>query len=401
MGPGRAEDGATTHPTSLACGSLRAPRFARRLPGLPASSANASGAVPSRTEGEGRLRRGRLGLVTRFGLRRGEFGLIAAVRRAAGAARGGWRVAIGDDAAVLRVAAGREVVVTVDALVENVHFRFGTTDPRSLGRKALAVNLSDLGAMGAVPTGFLLALGAPRDLPAARLDGFLSGLLAAAREARCPLVGGDTVASPAFFASITAFGSVARGRALLRSGARPGDRVLVTGALGASALGLALLESDRGGEAGAAPFVRRHRLPRPPFEAGARLARRRDAGAAIDVSDGLVQDLGHVARESGVAIELDVERVPLAPGAARLAAALALDPLALALHGGEDYELAFSVRPGAPSAAALSRALGVRLSEIGRVRRGRGVRLLRAGKPVQIPGSGWDHFKAPAAGAEE
>jgi thiamine-monophosphate kinase len=334
-----------------------------------------------------------------FGLERGEFGLIAAVRRAAGRAGGGWRVAIGDDAAVLRVPASRELVSTVDALVEGVHFRFRTTDARSLGRKALAVNLSDLGAMGATPVGCLLALGVPRGAPRAQLDGLLSGLLAEARAAHCPLVGGDTVASPVWWISVTAFGLVPRGRALLRSGARPGDRVFVTGALGGSALGLALLESGRG--ALARSFVRRHRVPRPPFRAGARLARRGDVRAAIDVSDGLVQDLGHVARESGVRIDVELERVPCAPGARRLAPRLGLDAEVLALHGGEDYELVFCARRGAPSAAALSRALGVAVAEIGRVRRGRGVRLLRAGKPVQIPGSGWDHFKASAAAAEE
>ena len=339
--------------------------------------------------------------MARFALGRGEFGLIAALRRAAGRARGPWRVAIGDDAAVLRVPAGSELVTTVDALVEDVHFRFATTDARSLGRKALAVNLSDLGAMGATPVGCLLALGVPRHAAGARLDGFLAGLLAAARASRCPLVGGDTVASPVFFASVTAFGVAPRGRALLRSGARPGDRVLVTGTLGASALGLAWLESGRGGAAHARAFVRRHRVPRPPFGLGARLARRGDVTAAIDVSDGLVQDLGHVARESGVAIDVDVARVPLPAGAARVAAQLGLDALASALHGGEDYELAFCARRTAPSAAELSRKLGVPIREIGRVRRGRGVRLLRDGKVVQIPGSGWDHFKAPAARAEE
>ncbi len=337
----------------------------------------------------------------RFALGRGEFGLIAAVRRAVGMVRGGWRVAIGDDGALLRVPAGSELVTTVDALVEGVHFRFRTTDARSLGRKALAVNLSDLGAMGARPVGCLLALGVPRDAPQDRVDGFFAGLLAATRAARCPLVGGDTVASPVFWISLTAFGLVPRGRALLRSGARPGDRVFVTGTLGGSALGLALLESGRGGSASARAFVRCHRVPRPPFRIGARLARRGDVSAAIDVSDGLVQDLGHVARESGVAIDVELERVPLPAGASQVARSLGLSALASALHGGEDYELAFCARRSAPGAAALARGLGVPIAEIGRVRRGRGVRLLRAGKPMRIPGSGWDHFKAPAARAEE
>src|SRR5215813_2816296 len=163
----------------------------------------------------------------------GEFGLIEAIKRRAARTRSrAWRVGIGDDAAVLTPKRGEEIVVTADALVEDVHFRWKTADPRSLGHKALAVNLSDVGAMGARPLGFLLTLALPADAEPARLDGFFDGLLKLARASRCPLVGGDVVRSPVWSLGITALGAVARGRALLRSGARPGDRLFVTGELG-------------------------------------------------------------------------------------------------------------------------------------------------------------------------
>ncbi len=336
-----------------------------------------------------------------FDLRAGEFGLIAAIRRAAGApGRAGWRLGIGDDAAILRVPAQRELVATVDALVENVHFRWSTTDARSLGHKTLAVSLSDLAAMGARPVGCLLVLGLPRGGAGARLEGFCAGLLRLARAARCPLVGGDTVAAPVWTLSLTAFGTVARGRALLRSGARSGDRIFVTGELGAAALGLALLESGRGTARHERAFARRQLAPDPPWRLGAALAARRDVSAAIDVSDGLLSDLGHVARASGVAAVIDLERLPRARGFERAAQALALDPDRLVLAGGEDYELLFCARPSAPSAQVFSRRYGVRVSEIGRIARGRGVRLLAAGIPQQIPADGWDHFKPVSVGAE-
>lgn len=175
----------------------------------------------------------------------GEFGLIEAIRRRAARDRrgaSGWHVAIGDDAAAFVPKRGEELVATTDALVEDVHFRWRTTDPRSLGHKALAVNLSDVGAMGARPVGFLLTLGFPPRIAAARLDGFFRGLLKLARASRCPLVGGDIVRSPAFTATVTAFGAVPAGRLLLRRGARAGERLMLTGALGGAAAGLRLLE---------------------------------------------------------------------------------------------------------------------------------------------------------------
>ncbi len=323
----------------------------------------------------------------------GEFGLIESIRRRAGPAGRRWVLGIGDDAAVLRPAEGRDLVWTADALIEDVHFRWSTTDPKSLGHKALAVNLSDVAAMGARPLGFLLTLGFPGDTPGRRLDGFRSGLLAEARGAACPLVGGDTVRSPGWSLSISALGEVTRGAALRRDRARAGDRVLVTGSLGGSALGLQLLENGWTRTSTEKRFVRMHRRPKPPYEVGPRLARAGLSRAAIDVSDGLLGDLGHILSRSGVGADLQLDRLPLAPGFRSVCAARGFDPDALALRGGEDHQLLFTVRPDAPDASVLARRLDVRLSEIGVLRRESGIRLFRGDTRVSSASEGYDHFK--------
>ena len=321
--------------------------------------------------------------------------MIRAIRRRAGAVGGVWRQGIGDDAAILRPRAGRELVVTTDALVEDVHFRFRTTDARSLGHKSLAVNLSDLGATGARPLGCVATLALPRTTPPERLGGFLDGFLAEARSSGCPLVGGDTVEGPVWAVTVTAFGEVRRGRALLRGGGRPADRLVVSGELGGAALGLALLEREVRPPAGAEPFIRRQRRPRPPYRLGAELAERKLATAAIDLSDGLARDLGHLLRESRLGADVHLDRLPLPRRFVPVCAHLGLDPLALALGAGEDYELLFTLAPGAPPVEQLGRRLGVRLTEIGRLRRGRGARYLRDGLPVPLPETGFSHFAAP------
>jgi thiamine-monophosphate kinase len=333
----------------------------------------------------------------------GEFGLIEAIRRRAGSVRRPWLLGIGDDAALLRPRAGTDLAWTHDALIEAVHFRWDTTDAASLGRKALAVNLSDLGASGARPLGFLLSLGLPQQARPAQIDGFLGGLLAEARAADCPLVGGDTVAAPVWTLGISAVGELARGRALRRGGARAGDRLLVTGTLGGAALGLALLESGAGGLPGAAAFVRRQQRPRPPWRAGPLLARRGpvSATAAIDLSDGLAADLGQLARASGLAAEVWVERLPRARGYAALCHGRGQDPEALALSGGEDYELLFSVASSAPAAGVFQKRLGCRTTEIGVLRSGRGVRWLRHGVRLPDPAGGFEHFKTSRAPSDK
>jgi thiamine-monophosphate kinase len=296
----------------------------------------------------------------------GEFALIdriAAIARRAGSQRGVVR-GIGDDAALLRLRAGEDLAVSTDAVVEDVHFRFDRESPRSIGRRALAAALSDLAAMGARPLGVVAALAAPPSLSVARADGITRGLADGARRWNAPLVGGNVARAKQTVLTLTVLGAVRRGRALLRSAARPGDRIFVTGTLGGTALAVA--RAVRG--------ARMRAAPEPRLAAGLALARLRQAGACIDVSDGLVADLGHVLRASGVGATIDPARVPRPIGFAAACARLGVDPERLALAGGEDYELLFTLRPGAPGAAALGRKLGVRVAEIGVVTRGRGLR---------------------------
>lgn len=322
----------------------------------------------------------------------GEFGLIEALRHRAHVAGHSWAEAIGDDAAVLRPRAGHDLAMTADALVEGVHFRWETTDGRSLAHKTLAVNLSDLAAMGAKPRGFLLSLALPPIALPERLDGFVGGLLAASKRWACPLVGGDIVSSPAWMLSVTAVGELPRGKALLRRGAKAGDRLMLTGQVGGSALGLALLESGVP-EASARPFATRHRRPEPRLEAGQKLRASRLATAALDVSDGVAQDASHLAQASGLAAEIDLEALPQPRGFAAACARLGLDAQDLALTGGEDFELLFSVRAKAPPASLIAKRLGCPVTEIGRLRRGKGVSVLRNGEPIDVQRLGFDHFK--------
>jgi thiamine-monophosphate kinase len=331
----------------------------------------------------------------------GELGLIEAIRRRARSDRRVWRPGIGDDAAVLRPRAGEELVLTTDALVEDVHFRRRPERMRALGEKALAVNLSDVGAMGARPLGALLTLGLPESADVASIDAFLGGFLALARASGCPLVGGDTVRAAQWLVNVTVVGAVLRGRALLRSGARAGDRIFVTGELGGASAGLALLDDAGARTPSERRMVKRQLAPRPPYRAGEKLARARSASAAIDLSDGLARDLGHVARASGVAAHVEVERLPLERGLAATAARLGAAPLSFALSGGEDYELLFTAGRRAPSAQEFTRRLGCRVTEIGVVRPGRGVHFTAGGRPFAPPASRFEHFKTPLHDSEK
>lgn len=291
-----------------------------------------------------------------------------------------------DDAALVAPGEGRELVVTTDALVADVHFR--SQDPPDLiARKALRVNLSDLAAMGAVPICYTLATILPDTCGEEWLAAFVRGLAADQAEFKIALAGGDSVRTPGpATLSITAIGAVETGRALRRSGARPGDRVYVSGTIGDGALGLAVLagglpDDDFGTLAG------RYLLPQPRLGLGRALIGR--ASAALDVSDGLVADLGHVAETSGVRIVIEAERVPLSPAAR---AARAADPrlMETILTGGDDYELAFTSPEALPEAIA-----GVSIACIGRVEAGTGVAVLdREDRPVTLSAGGYQHFKA-------
>lgn len=308
----------------------------------------------------------------------GEAKLIERIARRAGQPRGSeWPVTIGDDAALLRPRKGQDVVLSVDATVEDVHFRWGRESPSVVGRRALAVNLSDLAAMGAKPTGALLSLSAPPNLSLSHFDGMIRGLLKEAGTFGCPLVGGNLSRSAKTSLHVTVIGQVSRGAALRRGQIRAGDELFVTGTLGAAAL--ARLRADAKGG-------RLTRVPTPRVEAGLRLARDAAVTGCIDVSDGLATDLPNLLRGSGLGAEVDWDALPAPRGFERGCQALGCDPLELQLRGGEDYELLFAYRTrregqGArrtSAAEALTRSLGVAVSRVGVVRR----RLGLPGLPV-------------------
>jgi thiamine-monophosphate kinase len=273
-------------------------------------------------------------------------------------------------------------VATVDAVAEGVHFD-GRFAPEDVGWKALAVNLSDLAAMGARPLWALCALAVPRGADPARLSRVGRGLAACARRFGVALAGGNVSRGPALSLTVTALGAVSPGRALRRRGARPGDLLLLSGALGGAAWGR---------RRGAPPeALRRQRRPEPRLALGRALAGL--ASACIDVSDGLLQDLGHLCRASGVGAEVWLEDLPLAAGLGEAARSQA-DLEALALAGGEDYELLAAVPPGRLSRAlALERRLRLPLQVAGRITSGRGAvaRGLR-GERLRPRGAGWDHL---------
>lgn len=334
-----------------------------------------------------------------------EKALIAAIRaRALGRGSSALRLGIGDDCAVVRPAADEEIVVTTDFSLEGVHFRREWHSPESVGHKCLARGLSDVAAMGARPVAAFLSMALPKELVEARrgktwVERFLDGLLALAAQYEVPLAGGDTARSlgPACF-DIVVLGTVKRGQAWLRSGAETGDAIYVTGALGGAAAELLALEQKPRRFAGlrAAAEGHPHFFPEPRLAAAARLAKTRHVGAAIDVSDGLSTDLGHICEESGLAAELDAAAIPvhgLAIKAER--SGLAGSALELALQGGDDYELLFTARP---VAKVPKKVAGVAVTRIGRMvarKSSLPPMVLRDqdGRLTTLEPRGWEHFK--------
>jgi thiamine-monophosphate kinase len=321
----------------------------------------------------------------------GEFGLIATIRSRVANAPGVWR-GIGDDAAEVELPAGERLLTSTDLLLEGVHFDFAWTSPRDLGAKAVAVNLSDIAAMGGTPRFLYVGLACPAEAAVADLEAFVDGVLAETGRYGVALVGGDTCRSPGpWIVSVTIEGSVPAGEAVGRDGARPGDRILVSGTLGDSALALALWQEG----ATPAPFLAaRHCRPTPRLALGRELAGHRLATAMIDLSDGLASDLQHILQASGVGAELGSAALPLSPAFREV---LARQPqrLALALGGGEDYELLCTV-PAArvAEAVALGEELGVPLTPLGTVLApDAGLQLRAADGTVQpLRARGYDHF---------
>lgn len=323
-----------------------------------------------------------------------EFDLIARYFAPLAAGRAG-AVGLTDDAAFLDIDPGTELVVTADALVAGVHFL--PDDPADLvARKALRVNLSDLAAKGATPLAYFLTAAFSPQVDEVWLAAFCAGLAADQAEFGIQLMGGDTTATPGpLTLSITALGTVPRGRAARRGGARAGDAVLVSGSVGDATLGLMAL---RGGlptlsAADRQYLIDRYHLPRPRSALGPRLAEAGLARAAIDVSDGIVADLGHICTSSALGAEIETARLPLSAAAAAAVAA-APELMTKVLTGGDDYEILFTAPADRlPLIAALGQSIGLPLTVIGHMAAGQGVRVLGpGGMELPLAKTGYRHF---------
>jgi thiamine-monophosphate kinase len=328
--------------------------------------------------------------------------LIARIRRAAGKQKVVGILGMGDDCAVLRVPAGNETLVTTDFNLEGLHFRREWHPPDAVGHRCLTRGLSDIAAMGGVPHAAFLSLALPTELPQKWVDQFIAGLLRLARQYSVTLAGGDTAQSPdGILADIMVIGSIPTGRAILRSGAKPGDAIYVTGSLGEA---LADLNRLRDGEKLRPQSHKKHFYPEPRLAVGQFLRKRKLASAMIDVSDGLSTDLGHICEESGVGAVINANSLPVAAGVARfvsghgfsraetrLSSTGALAPvLALALHGGDEYELIFTARPNKRIPKSIA---GVPIARIGEIVRGKEMTLLtQKGKTTPFKPAGWEHF---------
>jgi thiamine-monophosphate kinase len=310
---------------------------------------------------------------------------------------------IGDDAAVIKQLTGRDTVVSADLLVEEIDFRCDATQPRLLGHKALAVSLSDIAAMGARPRWALVSLAIPPHVWESSFAAELyEGLLSLADSYEVSLIGGDLSRAPEkIVIDSIVMGECESGSAVLRSGARPGDHLFVTGSLGGSAAGLRLIE--RGARVAIhnieEPDIRsiqellmRHLRPAPRVGWGLVLGEERLASAMIDVSDGLSSDLHHLCRESRVGALLESDHLPIDPRVTSLCGRRALDPLMLALHGGEDFELLFTVSPDDVSKLP-TKVDGVCVTKIGEIKaESEGIRVLEGSRLWDLKPEGWKHF---------
>ncbi len=333
----------------------------------------------------------------------GEFGLIhrVAQRSRAGTPRG--VVGVGDDCAAIPGPDGKVRLVTTDLLVQDVHFVLERIGPRDLGHKALAVNLSDVAAMGGTPREAYLSIALPADTAVAWVDGFFDGFLALADQEGVAVLGGDTTGTPGpVVVNVVVVGQAEAGQVRFRGEGLAGDAVCVTGWLGDSAAGLrvvltpGLLEGREGGDPDLRELVRRHHRPRPHLEEGRWLARQLGVHAMMDVSDGLDADLQRILEASGCGAVVDVDRLPISPLLRRVAHRLGWDPVELACGGGEDYCLLLTVDPSVLDGvqAGFRARFGRPLVVVGTLegRPGR-IQYRIDGAPAVLSGHGFDHFR--------
>jgi len=329
----------------------------------------------------------------------GEFGIIERIGKRAVCRRSEIVTGIGDDCAVLDAGEDMRFLVTTDMLVEGTHFLRGKITAQQLGYKSLAVNLSDIAAMGGVPFAAFLALGLTADLDEIFLDGFVDGLLECAGQHDVDLAGGDTVAPPGEVVTcLTVIGKAPASAILTRAGARPGDRIMLGGPVGDSRAGLHLVLGESAGDL-AADERRRlldaHLQPRPQVALGRLLSERHMASAAIDVSDGVAQDLSHICKASGTGAELDCGELPLSDAARKLAAAAGEDAVDWGLGGGEDFVLLFTVEDGSEREVidACRSELGIEVRAVGQITERLGIRIKRDEHWTEGRIDGYDHFR--------
>jgi len=328
----------------------------------------------------------------------GEFPLIERLAARLHRPRSDVVLGIGDDVAAVETRADRLLLATCDVQVAGAHFLVDGCDPHRLGRKAAAINISDIAAAGGRPTHFICSLVLPPDTEVDFVESIYSGLAEEAARWGADVVGGNVSKGDTLAVDLTLLGEVARGELLRRDGATVGDRVLVTGSLGAAAAGLQLKLNpghrvdERHRRAALAAFE----TPTPRVEQARALARAGGVNAMIDVSDGLAADLGHIVDASGVGVRIDAARIPVSSVAREVAREIAGDPLAWALAGGEDYELLFTAPPQrvVPLIEALGEVAECAISEIGEIVAASAGRLLVApdGEASPLSGDGWRHF---------
>ncbi len=308
--------------------------------------------------------------------------------------RGRLLLSIGDDAAAFRARPGYLLLASSDALIEGIHFDREWTSPRNLGWKALAVNLSDIAAMGGSPLYALTTLGIPPKIPSGFIVDFYRGLSQLASRHGVALVGGDTCSSPKdLFIDVTILGEVKSHQLLTRSGARPGDILFVTGTLGESAIGLELLKTGSKASRPRNHFIERHLRPNPRLVIGRYLSAHRIASALIDVSDGLSTDLHHLCEQSQVGAAIEESKIPLPKLSATMKKELGQSPINYALNGGEDYELLFAV-PSPKTHLVPSHIDGIPVHEIGKITGQKRIcSIEEAGRIRRLPAAGFDHFR--------
>jgi len=325
----------------------------------------------------------------------GEFGLIDRIKEALGPPGAGVVVGIGDDVAVLRARPDRYLLATCDIQVEGIHFLKEAISPYQLGRKAAAINISDIAAMGGLPTYLLVSLALPKETTVEYVDSLYEGIITEA--AGVQIVGGNMSHAPQIMIDIFLLGEVEPDHLLLRSGARPGDKVLVTGSLGRSGAGLALLLDptvDRSGEE-AKEVLEAHLTPTPRLKEGRAIARTRMATSIIDVSDGTVSDIAHICEASGVGVRLWADTLPISPATRAVAEALGQEPLEWALHAGEDYELIFTAPADKAEklAALVKDETATPVTIIGEIVEEGMSLVLPSGESLPLEPRGWDHFR--------